>query len=39
MANLNFTREENGYATDEVDKYIELLQQEYQNAGAWGEEN
>ena len=39
MANLNFTREENGYATDEVDKYIELLQQEYQNAVAWGEEN
>lgn len=39
MANLNFTREENGYSTDEVDKYIELLQLEYQNAVAWGEEN
>ena len=39
MANLNFSREENGYAPDEVDKYIELLQQEYQNAVAWGEEN
>lgn len=38
MAKINFTLEENGYSTREVDKYIELIQAEYSNAVAWGEE-
>lgn len=38
MAKINFTLEKNGYSTREVDKYIELLQAEYSNAVAWGEE-
>ena len=38
MARINFTIEENGYSTREVDKYIELIQAEYSNAVAWGEE-
>ncbi|MCM1365607.1 MAG: DivIVA domain-containing protein [Faecalibacterium sp.] len=38
MANINFTVAENGYDCQEVDKYIEMLQQEYKNAIAWGEE-
>lgn len=39
MAKVNFTVEANGYNTEEVDKYIDMLQQEYSNAIAWGEEN
>lgn len=39
MAKVNFTVESNGYNVDEVDKYIEMLQHEYSNAIAWGEEN
>lgn len=39
MANVNFTVEEKGYNTEEVDKYIAMIQQEYANAIAWGEEN
>ena len=35
---VNFNLEEKGYSTEEVDKYIEMLQQEYENAVAWGEE-
>lgn len=38
MARINFTLEKNGYSTREVDKYIELIQAEYSNAVAWGEE-
>ena len=39
MAEVNFTVEEKGYNTEEVDRYIEMIQQEYANAIAWGEEN
>ena len=38
MANINFNFEENGYSVDEVNQYIEMLQAEYANAVAWGEE-
>ena len=38
VTNVNFTMTENGYSPEEVDKYIDLLQQEYSNAIAWGEE-
>lgn len=38
MAKVNFSLEENGYSVREVDKYIDLLQAEYNNAIAWGEE-
>ncbi len=39
MANVTFATEANGYNREEVDKYIDMLQQEYSNAVAWGEEN
>ena len=39
MAAVNFTLEENGYNPEEVNRYIAMLQQEYANAVAWGEEN
>ncbi len=35
---VNFNTEENGYSIAEVTRYIEMLQQEYENALAWGEE-
>lgn len=35
---VNFNIEEKGYSVEEVDKYIDMLQQEYENAVAWGEE-
>lgn len=35
---VNFNFEENGYNIDEVNSYIEMLQQEYENAVAWGED-
>lgn len=38
MANINFSTVENGYSPEEVDKYVEMIQQEYSNAVAWGEE-
>ena len=38
MANINFNLEENGYSKEQVNNYIEMLQQEYANAVAWGEE-
>ncbi|MBQ8029886.1 MAG: DivIVA domain-containing protein [Clostridia bacterium] len=38
MSNVNFTTVENGYSPSEVDRYITMLQQEYANAVAWGEE-
>lgn len=38
MANMNFSLENNGYNIDEVNNYIEMLQLEYANAVAWGEE-
>lgn len=38
MANINFNIEENGYNIDEVNQYVEMLQAEYANAVAWGEE-
>lgn len=38
MANVIFSTVENGYAPQEVDKYIDMLQQEYTNAVAWGQE-
>lgn len=34
-----FTFTENGYDPIEVDKYIDMIQTEYRNAVAWGEEN
>lgn len=39
MSNINFSIVENGYEPEQVDKYIAMLQQEYENAVAWGEEN
>lgn len=38
MANMNFSLENNGYNINEVNNYIEMLQLEYANAVAWGEE-
>lgn len=38
MAKINFSLEENGYSVREVDKYVDLLQTEYNNALSWGEE-
>lgn len=38
MANVNFSLENNGYNVDEVNRYIDMLQLEYANAVAWGEE-
>ena len=35
---VNFSTQENGYNVEEVNRYIEMLQQEYENALAWGEE-
>lgn len=39
MAKVNFTIESNGYNPEEVDRYIEMIQNEYTSAVAWGEEN
>lgn len=38
MSSVNFNLEENGYNIEQVNQYIEMLQQEYENAVAWGEE-
>ena len=38
MAEINFTVTERGYDITEVNKYITMIQQEYANAVAWGEE-
>ena len=38
MSKVNFSIVPNGYSPDEVDRYIDLLQQEYKNAVSWGEE-
>ncbi len=38
MSSVNFNTEENGYNIEQVNQYIEMLQQEYENAVAWGEE-
>ena len=38
MANLNFSIQPEGYNPQEVDRYIEMLRQEYENAVSWGEE-
>lgn len=38
MANVDFTVVESGYSPQEVDRYIDVIQQEYNNAVAWGEE-
>ena len=38
MANELFSIQPEGYSTEEVDRYIEMLQEEYRNAIAWGEE-
>lgn len=38
MAEINFTVTENGYDIDEVNNYIAMLHQEYENAVAWGED-
>lgn len=38
MSNINFNITENGYDIEEVNKYISMLQSEYENAVAWGEE-
>ncbi len=35
---IDFNLQENGYDIQEVDRYIAMLQEEYQNAIAWGEE-
>ena len=38
MANELFSMQQEGYNIEEVDNYINMLQQEYRNAIAWGEE-
>ncbi len=38
MANELFSIQPEGYNTEEVDRYIDMLQEEYRNAIAWGEE-
>jgi len=38
MANTNFSLQSEGYNIEEVDRYIEMLREEYQNAVSWGEE-
>ena len=38
MANTNFSLQPEGYNIEEVDRYVEMLREEYQNAVAWGEE-
>ena len=38
MANELFSIQQEGYNIEEVDNYINMLQQEYRNAIAWGEE-
>ena len=38
MANQLFSIQQEGYNIEEVDRYIEMLQEEYRNAIAWGEE-
>ena len=38
MSEINFTVTENGYDIAEVNRYITMIQQEYANAVAWGEE-
>lgn len=38
MANISFTVVPDGYSPAEVDRYIQMLQQEYTQAIAWGEE-
>ncbi len=38
MSDINFTVTERGYEITEVNKYITMIQQEYANAVAWGEE-
>lgn len=38
MSDINFTVAERGYEITEVNKYITMIQQEYANAVAWGEE-
>ena len=38
MANITFTIVPDGYSPAEVDRYIDMLQQEYTQAIAWGEE-
>lgn len=35
---IEFNSQENGYDIEEVNRYIEMVQGEYQNAIAWGEE-
>jgi len=38
LANVTFSLENNGYNVEEVNKYIEMIHLEYENAIAWGEE-
>ncbi len=38
MSDINFPLSENGYDVEQVNNYISLLQQEYENAVAWGED-
>lgn len=38
MSNVGFSIVDGGYSPQEVDRYIEMLQQEYRNAVAWGQE-
>ena len=38
MSEINFTVTERGYDITEVNRYITMIQQEYANAVAWGEE-
>ena len=38
MANVTFSLENNGYNVEEVNKDIEMIHLEYENAIAWGEE-
>lgn len=38
MAQMKFKTEANGYSVEEVDRYIEMLQTEYNNAVQWSNE-
>lgn len=38
MAQMKFKTEANGYSIEEVDRYVEMLQNEYKNAVRWSNE-
>ncbi len=38
MSDIKFSLSENGYDIEQVNSYIDMIQQEYENAVAWGED-